>query len=189
MKDLSREEGRLREGHRERVVGREKKDNIQRRGERQSLKQRAKRWEWGGNRGRKEKNERRRGGEREVETAFHSHAIILTREFSVLSRRNTYKSSSKHPWKLKPVQSCQTAPSAPVFKGVGDPGALFLRPCCQSGLGKGCGGERQAMVEKWPIRGTEFPLVSVSHLRLPCLQDILDFAHEILWWNIFISNI
>lgn len=67
-----------------------------------------------------EKNERRNGGggeERGASLAFHSHPS-LTGESFVLSRRNTYKSSMKHPRKLKPVRSCQTAPLAPASQQV-----------------------------------------------------------------------
>lgn len=83
------------------------------------------------------KRRRMRGGrvgggeERGASLAFHSHPS-LTGESFVLSRRNTHKSSMKHPRKLKPVRSCQTAPSAPASQQVRmrTSGPPFLRPSC-----------------------------------------------------------
>lgn len=58
-------------------------------------------------------------GKRGATLAFHSHPSTHRGAFSgVLSRRNTHKSSMKQPWKLKPVHSCPTAPSAPVSPGM-----------------------------------------------------------------------
>lgn len=85
-----------------------------------------------------EENERRKGGgggERGASLAFHPHPS-LTGESFVLSRRNTHKSSMKHPRKLKPVRSCQTAPSAPASQQVRmrTSGPLFRRPSCGGDL-------------------------------------------------------
>lgn len=135
MKGLTGNEGAEQRGrktergtHRytQRAVGREKK--VKRKRERQPLtetERTEKRAKSGNEEETEEEKRRRRGGweEREGQTAFHSHAITLTGEFSVLSQRNTDKSSTERGWKLKPVHSCQTAPSASVSQGVRAPRA------------------------------------------------------------------
>lgn len=89
---------------------------------------------------RKTDTKREEDGEREKETfrrkkeqhrgksgatpTFHSHPSAPRGELSgVVSRRNTHKSSMQQPRQLKPVHSCQTAPSAPVSLGMRTAGA------------------------------------------------------------------